>query len=95
MVYSAMKTEIAMASLSFIGVPLLCYLGYEYTTVSQNQKQYYCSKQIIAAREDGSEENLKALNHCLGLGLQELKKQKAEEPLFVPKSQTALQGHSH
>ena len=89
---SVMKWEIAMASITFLGVPFLIYKGYEYRTVSQNRVQHYCSKQIIAVRDQPTAENLKALEHCRSLPLNELRAMKPYESPYIQKSPIALQG---
>lgn len=87
-----MKWEIVMASITFLGVPFLLYKGSEYRTVSKNQVQHYCSKQIIAARDEPTAENLKELEHCRNLPLAELRALKPSESLYIQKSPIALQG---
>jgi len=87
-----MKWEIVMASITFIGVPFVVYKGFEYRAVKKNQVQHYCSKQIVTARDEPTEENLKALEHCRSLSLTELRALKPNESPFIQKSPIALQG---
>lgn len=80
-----------MACVTFLGVPYLMYKGYEYRRVAHNQVQHYCSKQIIMARDEPTEANLKALDHCRNLPLADLRALKPSESQFIKKSPVALQ----
>jgi hypothetical protein len=68
------------------------YLAFDSRILAQNRIRFYCSKQIITARDEPTEENLKALETCKQLSLAEKKKLGVDDTPYIKKSATALQG---